>query len=243
MRGLKSLISDIPKHEGSTPKIYYGNELLHSYFNEEMDTEEVPSPDNPIPPKVQAPNEAYCPVYLKSQEENGSRHFECFLTSTIERLNEYFGLLEVLGMMKEGDKIDIYIASPGGLICSGSAISSLITECQGEVTTIATGICASAGSLIWSAGHICKVEPTAVLMWHMSSHFASGNSKTIQMEAKRMVDHVRDVFLAASVEKGHITAEEMETICQEPNREIWISAEEMTKRLQAKQSETASVEQ
>lgn len=242
MRGLKSLITDIPKHTGSTPKIYYGNELLHSYMSEELDSEEVTSPDNPIPPKVQAPNESYCPVYLKTQEENGARHFECFLTSTIERLNEYFGLLEVLGMMQEGDTMDMYIASPGGLICSGSAISSLITECKGEVTTIATGICASAGSLIWSAGHKCKVEPTAVLMWHMSSHFASGNSKTIQIEAARMVNHVRDVFLAASVEKGHITAEEMEIICKEPNREIWISAAEMQQRLQAKQSESASAE-
>ena len=237
MRGLKSLVQNTPPL-AITPKIMSGNEVMHSYLSEELDSEEVESPDNPVPPKITQPNESYCPVYMKSQSEAGGRCFECFITSSIEGIPEYFGLLEVLGMMVEGDEIDIYIASPGGLICSGSAISSMITECKGVVNTIATGICASAGSLIWSAGHNPKVEPTAVLMWHMSAHFASGNSKTIQIEAQRMVDHVKNVFLTASVEKGHITAEEMEIICKEPNREIWISAEEMSKRLAAHKATT-----
>ena len=238
MRGLKSLINEVPKRSVSIPRVISGNEMMHSYLSEELVSEEVESPDNPIPPKITPPNESYCPVYLKSQNESGGKFFECFITSSIEGIHEYFGLLEILGMMVEGDEIDIYIASPGGLICSGSAISTMITECKGKVNTIATGICASAGSLIWSAGHHPKVEPTAVLMWHMSAHFASGNSKLIQIEAQRMVDHVKHVFLTASVEKGHITVEEMEIICKEPDREIWISAEEMTKRLNAHQSVT-----
>lgn len=216
-----------PVHGG----ILAGTEAFSSYFDG-MTTEETPSPDNPTPPKIMS-CDAYCPVILKYVDEDGHKYYESFLNSTIEGIHEYFNLLETLGLMEEGDQIEIYIASPGGLICSGSAISSMITECKGKVITIATGICASAGSLIWSAGHECLVFPTAVLMWHMSSHGAQGNSKLLELEARRMVDHVRDVFLAASARKGHITEEEVQIICSEPNREIWISAGEMQQRLDA----------
>jgi ATP-dependent protease ClpP protease subunit len=237
-KGLTKFNTPVP--EAQIPKVYGGNESFYT-MDDDFTGTEYPSPDD-------APREApqfdtkgkteYCPVRLKQSDENGNNHYECFITSTIIDIEEYFNLLEVLGLMRNGDTIEIFISSPGGLISTGSAISALIVECQGKVITTATGICASAGSLIWSAGHECKVKPTAVLMWHMSSHFGSGNSKAIQIEAARMVDHVRTVFLSASVEKGHITEEEMDTICKEPNREVFISAKQMQERLDAKSNPT-----
>ena len=202
-------------------------------YGKESFSDEIPSPDNAVisyDPDTKAP---YCPFVLTHIDENGGRHYKSYINSSIIDLDKYLDLTEGLTALREIDTLEIYISSPGGLIVTGSAISALIQECCGKVITIATGICASAGSLIWSAGHINKVWPTAVLMWHMSSHTDGGNSKKIETEAKRMVQHVKNVFLSVSYNKGHITKEELEAICNEPNKEFYISAQEMQKRLNA----------
>ena len=145
--------------------------------------------------------------------------------------DKYINLLEVLANMNELDTITIYIDSPGGYIHSAVTICTHILLCPGRVTTVACGTCASAGSLIWSAGHTCLVVPTAALMWHMSSHVDMGDSIAIQDEAYLQIQFVRNALLQASVEKGHLTKEEAEEICSGPNVVKWINAEEMQKRL------------
>lgn len=243
MKQFSSISRFCPKEEkGSSPApvLLAGTEEFKTLLSDELTGDEYPSPEEmPVPsfsPQDAKTRVEYCPVRLRKEIE-GARHFEAYITGVIVNIEEYFNLLEVLATMKENDTLIIFISSPGGLVNSGAAISSLITECAGKVTTIATGICASAGSLIWSAGHECKVEPTAVLMWHMSSHYAYGNSLEIQTEAAQMVEHVKQIFLAVSVRKGHLTEEEMNTICSEPHREIYISAKEMQSRIDTKTRE------
>lgn len=238
---ISRFVSKEEKGSSPAPVLLAGTEEFKSLLQDELTGDEYPSPeDMPVPsfsPADSKPRVEYCPVRLR-KEIDGGRHFDAYITGVIVNIEEYFNLLEVLATMKDKDTMNIFISSPGGLVNSGAAISSLITECAGHITTIATGICASAGSLIWSAGHTCKIEPTAVLMWHMSSHYAYGNSLEIQTEAAQMVEHVKQIFLAVSVRKGHLTEEEMTTICSEPHREIYISAKEMQRRLDAKKNET-----
>jgi len=177
------------------------------------------------------PNVPYCPVVLLGTTEDGGKVYSCLISSVITGLQEYFNLLEILYSLEEKDTIYIYINSPGGLVSTGSAIASLIEECKGKVITCATGVCASAGSLIWSAGHECHAAPFAVFMYHMSSHFAQGNSRMIEQEAAAMVEFVRTVFLRAALEKGHLTEEEVNTISSETDRDVWINAPDMLQRI------------
>lgn len=176
-------------------------------------------------------NLEYCTVCPAGSNESGGMEFSCYINGTIEDTDKYINLLEVLANMNEADTITIYIDSPGGYIHSAVTICTHILLCPGKVTTVATGTCASAGSLIWSAGHICKVTPTAALMWHMSSHVDMGDSIAIQDEAYLQIQFVRNALLQASVEKGHLTKEEAEEICSGPMVTKWINASEMQKRL------------
>lgn len=176
-------------------------------------------------------NVPYCPVSVLGKNDKGGLVFNAKLSGAIEDTVDYLDLLECLAHMKENDEICITIDSPGGYIHSGVVICTHILMCKGLVRTNAVGLCASAGSLIWSAGHVCTVESTATLMWHMSSHMDYGNSLAIKDEAILQVGFVKNVLLAASAAKGHITTEEIERICTNPNIAIYIPASEMQQRI------------
>ena len=177
-------------------------------------------------------NVKYCEVEPIGKSANGGIEYMSLLTSSIEDIDLYIDLLELLSTATERDVITICIDSPGGYVCTGVIISTAILDCKAKVITRACGLCASAGSLIWSAGHICTVMPTATLMWHMSSHMDMGNSLDIKQNADLQVKYVKELLLNKSLEKGHITEEEIARICTDPNYVCWVSAPEMLQRIQ-----------
>lgn len=181
-------------------------------------------------------NTPYCPISLLGKSVDGGCIFNAKISGAVEDIHDYIDLLECLATMKENDTIIITIDSPGGYIHTGVVICTHIKACKGTVITRAVGLCASAGSLIWSAGDICEVESTALMMWHMSSHGDMGNSIAIRNEAIIQVNFVKNILLQASMEKGHITQEEIDRICSDPNATVYISAIEMQKRIDAHNS-------
>ena len=187
-------------------------------------------------------NVPYCPIAVLGKNSKGGYVFDAKLSGVIEDVVDYLDLLECLSTMRENDELTITIDSPGGFVHSGTLICTHILACRGTVRTRAVGLCASAGSLIWSAGHICEVESTALLMWHMSSHQDMGNSLSIYNEAGLQVEFVKNVLLEASVAKGHITREEVDDICNNPNKNKYITAQEMQRRLDAHASSSQNVE-
>lgn len=172
----------------------------------------------------------YCPVYVSKSTENDTLVATAYITGQVADLSEYVDLVDLLEVMKENDLLVIYIDSPGGYVATGAAIASCIDTCKGKVIGIARGLCASAGSLIWSACHICVAEPFANFMYHMSSHFDMGNSEGIRERAAIQVDYVENCLLRIARDKGHITEDEMIKIAR-GKENVFISAQEMTKRL------------
>ena len=186
-------------------------------------------------------NTPYCPISLLGKSVDGGAIYNAKISGAVEDVHDYLDLLECLSTMKSNDTIIITIDSPGGYIHTGVLICTHIKACKGTVITRAVGLCASAGSLIWSAGDICEVESTALMMWHMSSHGDMGNSIAIKNEATIQVHFVKNVLLQASMEKGHITQEEIDRICTDPDATVYISATEMQKRIDAHKASTEEV--
>jgi len=236
MRGLRQIV-----RMSSEPEIPHSDEnrAMMLVGMESMDSREEPSGHQPWHASYDLEKLPYCPVYfvetVTEKHAGGKTHklFRAHITSTIETIEEYFTLLEVLYSMGEDDIIEILIDSPGGYINTGATIATAIRSCKGRVITHAVGLCASSGSLIWSAGHECVCSSMATFMWHMSSHGSYGNSITVQRDAEAQVDFVRKVFLDISFKKGHITREEVDRICSVPDEAVWITAEEMNRRLAA----------
>lgn len=197
--------------------------------------EELPSGPGDVPiyaNKVE--NIPYCPITILPNQD-GSVVYTAYITGPIAEVTEYIELIDILQIATPKDIVYIYIDSPGGYVYTGTAICSSIRRCSAKVITIARGMCASAGSLIWSAGHECRVEPLALLMYHMSSHMDFGNSVQIMRNAEDTVKYIRKCLTLEAIRKGHITQEELDTLTDK-QQDIYINAEEMQKRLNANKS-------
>lgn len=198
---------------------------------------ELPSGSPQAHPSIRLDNVPYCPVYIVGHNDKGGNSYTANLGGIIENVTDYLDLLECLSTMRDIDDITLVIDSPGGYVHTGVTICTHMLMCQGFIKTLAVGLCASAGSLIWSAGTKCEVDDTALLMWHMSAHSDFGNSVAVASEAELTVRFVKNVLLAASLKKGHITNQEMDDICNIPEYAVYISAEEMRHRLSNTTSE------
>src|SRR5678815_5221011 len=83
----------------------------------------------------------------------------------------------------DGEEIEVYINSPGGVIDAGSEIYTELREYQGEVKIKVVGQACSAASIIAMAGH-CEMSPTALMMVHCVSTCASGNHSDMEHTAE-----------------------------------------------------------
>lgn len=196
-----------------------------------------PAPNQPTAPGTMV-IQSKCPIAISSTTENDVSKVvvQAYIRGMVDDLDGYIPLLDILHQADENTEIYIHIQSGGGMVTTGSTIASAIARCRGRVVTIAEGLCASAASLIWSAGHECRVYDYAIFMYHMSSHADMNNSLYIAEAATRMVRYVQNCLMRSALAKGHITKEEHEIFCEQ-KQEVWISAEEMKKRLAAKSSE------
>ena len=173
----------------------------------------------------------WCRLYKLGTTEDGGDVWQTHINDEVSSLTNYFHMIDHIHRMKSGDIMYIDISSPGGYICTATQICSAISTTKGKVITKATGMCASAGSLIWSSGHECLIEDYALFMWHMSSHMDFGCTISIRDEADYQATYVKSVLLKVAFDKGFITEEEVDRICTDPNYAKWISANEMRQRV------------
>lgn len=181
-------------------------------------------------PKLYEENN-WCPVYKIGRTDKGGTVWMVNITDSISEIHEYIPLLDTLYQADVNDIIELNIASPGGYISTATQICTAIKQCKGTVIGHASGMCASAGSLIWSVCHQVSVGDGANFMWHMSSHADHDNSLAVRNEADFQIEYVREVLLGISIKRGFITEEEVEELCTNPQAARWIPALEMRERL------------
>lgn len=194
-----------------------------------------PSMEGPPREPQESPQEAvnrklpYCPVFA-DQGPNGGRIFQVYITGTVEDVDNYIDVIDTLLTANEKDTFYIYEDSPGGYVASGGIIASAIHHSKAKVYTVARGLCASSAALIHSAAKpgFAKVMPFAVMMYHMSSHFAMGVSTNIATEAIDQVRYVNECLLNKAKDDGHITQEEFDKI--QHGEEIFLPAKEFLRR-------------
>ena len=121
----------------------------------------------------------------------------------------------------DGEEIEVYINSPGGIIEAGSEIYTALREYQGDVKIKIVGQACSAASIIAMAGH-CEMSPTALMMVHCVSSGARGNHSDMEKMAEvlRIAD---DALSNAYVAKTGMSKEEVLQMMEE---ETWLTAEQ-----------------
>lgn len=129
-----------------------------------------------------------------------------------------------LEMQDPGKEIQFYINSPGGYVTSGFAIYDTIKSISSPVSTICTGLAASMGSILLSAGTKGRrfVMPHGRVMIHQPSGGAGGPASDIEIQ---MQEIIKTKNLGAQILADNC-GQPVERVMKDFNRDYWMSAEE-----------------
>lgn len=122
------------------------------------------------------------------------------------------------------EEIKFYINSPGGYVTSGFSIYDVMKEIKSPVSTICTGLAASMGSILLSAGEKGKrfIQPHARVMIHQPSGGARGPASDIEITAQEILK-TKEISAQILAEN---TGQTFEKIMKDFNRDHWMGAEE-----------------
>lgn len=122
------------------------------------------------------------------------------------------------------EEIKLYINSPGGYVTAGFSIYDTLREIESPVSTICTGLAASMGSILLSAGEKGKrlIQPHARVMIHQPSGGARGQASDIEITAQEIL---KTKELSARI-LAENCGQTFERIMKDFNRDHWMGAEE-----------------
>lgn len=125
---------------------------------------------------------------------------------------------------KSNKDIYMFINSHGGSVNEGLAIYDVMNEIHCDVTTIATGMAASMGSLLLAAGTHGKryVTPSAEVMIHQPLGGVQGQATDISLVA----NHIQKIKsnLAAIIASN--CGKEVNEVTNDMERDYWMTAEQ-----------------
>lgn len=127
---------------------------------------------------------------------------------------------KVLENVLEGDEIEVYITSPGGVIEVGTEIYTLLRTAE-NVKIYITGEACSAASIVAMAGY-CEMAPTALMMVHCVSTGVSGNHSDMEHMAEVLRTADRALCQAYMQKSGMTEAEALKMM----EHETWMTAEQ-----------------
>ena len=120
--------------------------------------------------------------------------------------------------------IYLYINSPGGSVTAGMAIYDTMQYVKPDVVTVATGLAASMGQFLLSAGARGKryITPHARVLMHQPSGGAGGSATDIRINADLIIAMKHELAEITAAHTGH----SIEQILADSDRDHWFSAAE-----------------
>lgn len=127
---------------------------------------------------------------------------------------------KILDQVVEGDEIEVYISSPGGVIEVGTEIYTALRAAK-NVRIYITGEACSAASIIAMAAY-CEMAPTALMMVHCVSTSARGNHSDMEHAAETLRTADQALCRAYMAKAGMTEAEALDMM----EHETWMTAEQ-----------------
>ena len=120
--------------------------------------------------------------------------------------------------------IQLYINSPGGSVSAGLGIYDTMQLISCDVATICTGMAASMGAVLLTAGAAGKRQalPHSRIMIHQPLGGVQGQASDIEITAREIARTKRELYEILSEHSGKSVAE----IERDADRDYWLSAEE-----------------
>ena len=120
--------------------------------------------------------------------------------------------------------IQLYVNSPGGSVSSGLGIYDTMQLVNCDVATICTGMAASMGSVLLTAGAPGKRSalPHSRVMIHQPLGGVQGQASDIEITAREISRLKKELYEILSLHSG----KPIKTIEKDADRDYWLSAEE-----------------
>ncbi|MBR5538851.1 MAG: ATP-dependent Clp protease proteolytic subunit [Clostridia bacterium] len=147
-------------------------------------------------------------------------------TVYIGEVNDLSALSTVLQInylaAKSSEPIKIIINSPGGSVTAGLAIYDAMKAAQCEIITVATGVAASMGAFLLSAGTKGKryVTPSAKVMIHQPSAGTQGRVSDMEINVEHFI-RVKQQLNSILAEN---TGKSEKQIKRDSERDFWLDA-------------------
>lgn len=132
---------------------------------------------------------------------------------------------QVMDVFQDGDEIEVYINSPGGVIDVGSEIYTLLKGRSDNVRIYITGEACSAASVAAMAAY-CEMSPTALMMVHCVSTYADGNHSDMEHTAEVLRTADKALCSAYVGKSGMTEAEALQMM----EHTTWLTAEQALER-------------
>lgn len=170
------------------------------------------------------------------QTSRGERSYDIFSRLLKERViflngevNSHMANLAVAQLLflesENPDKdISIYINSPGGSVTAGMAIYDTMQFIKPDISTICTGLAASMGAVLLTAGTPGKrfALPHAEIMIHQPLGGARGQASDMEIQVKEILK-CRDMLNKLL---SHHTGQTVDTIAKDTDRDNFKTAQE-----------------
>ena len=120
--------------------------------------------------------------------------------------------------------IQIYLNSPGGSVSAGLGIYDTMQIINPDVATICTGLAASMGAILLTAGAAKKRSalPHSKIMIHQPMGGVEGQASDIEITAREMAKTKRELYVILASHTG----QPLDKIERDSDRDYWMSAEE-----------------
>lgn len=122
------------------------------------------------------------------------------------------------------DEIQFVINSPGGYVTSGFSIYDTIMQLKSPVSTVCSGLAASMGSILLSAGKKGRrfIQPHARVMIHQPSGGARGQASNIEIEAREIMK-IKEIGARILADN---CGQSFDKVMKDFDRDYWMGAEE-----------------
>ena len=123
--------------------------------------------------------------------------------------------------------IQIYINSPGGSVTAGLGIYDTMQLISSDVATICTGLAASMGSVLLTAGAKGKRSalPHSRVMIHQPLGGVEGQASDIEITARQILRTKQELYEILALHSG-VTIKKIE---KDADRDYWMTAPEAQK--------------
>ena len=136
--------------------------------------------------------------------------------------NTIMAQLLYLDSVDNSKDISLYINSPGGSVTAGLGIYDTMQLVSCDVATICTGLAASMGAVLLTAGAAGKRQalPHSRVMIHQPRGGAQGQASDIEITAREILNTKRELYEILSAHSGA----SIEQIERDADRDYWLTA-------------------